>query len=334
MTKAEFRAILQDWCLEDADGTNGIEELKRDLEFLERELFHEYTVTAQGNHAAFGYRLAQWIGNADSEADRQTLYGILKHLFFIGKSEQVSSYRTAFSKHVLQWLMDVSAIDSFDVDALQKIKAELIKTRFTEVTDSFGIRDFCLVNEIQGEALRYRWEGNIAGWDAATFRTNVLGEDQNGELRRTNLVLFEDFVGSGSQMLDAVNLAVSLGESVNVLLCPLFICPEGATAARNLVENSNNLTFSPVLAFEDRFFLTPTPVIGEPREFPTIRDLLVRVHPKIQGLQQEYGPFGYRQTGGFIVPSSNCPDNTIPALHRRSANSWEPLFLRTSRLPI
>lgn len=334
MTKAEFRAILQKWCLEDADGKKGIEELKRDLEFLERELFHEYTVTAQGNHAAFGYRLAQWIGNVDSEADRQALYGVLKHLFFIGKSEQVSSYRTAYSKHVLQWLMSISAIDPFDVDALQKINAELNKTRFTEVTDSFGIREFCLVNEIQGEALRYRWEGNTVGWDAATFRTNVLDENQNGELQRTNLVLFEDFVGSGSQMLGAVNLAVSLGNSVNVLLCPLFICPEGAKAAQDLAETSPNLTFSPVLAFEDRFFLTPNPVIGEPGDFSTIRDLLVRVHPKIRGQQQEYGPFGYRQTGGFVVPSSNCPDNTIPALHRRNANSWEPLFLRTSRLPI
>lgn len=334
MNRAEFRAILQKWCLEDADGSNGIEELKRDVEFLEREIYHEYTVTAHGDHGAFGYRLARWIGSADAEADQKELYRILRHLFFIGRNEQESAYRTAFSKHILQWLMSVCGIDPFAADARQQITEELQKTRFTEITDSFGIRAFCLLNGIQGEDVRYKWEGNIVNWDADAFRVNVLRENQAHEESKKNLVLLEDFVGSGSQMLDAVNLAVSLGNQVNVLLCPLFICPDGAEAARDLANQYTNLTFSPVLAFEKRFFLSPTAIVGEHRDFSALRDLLIRIHPKIRGTEQEYGPFGYRQTGGFIVPSSNCPDNTIPALHRKKENSWDPLFLRTSRLPI
>lgn len=331
MNTSEFRGVLQQWCLADSDGQKGIEELKRDVEFLERELLHEYTVTAHGAHGSFSSRLARWIGNLDDDSERQNLYRILAHLFFIGKAEQEASYRTAFSKHVLQWLMKVANIDPFQANAHQRITRELNATRYTEITDSFGIRPFCLVNNIQGESLRYKWKGNITNWNPAQFRRNVLRENQPGKLSKKNIVLFEDFVGTGSQMASSVKLACSLGQDVNVLLCPLFICPVGARYARWLAQAYDNLTFSPVLEFERRFFIRSKQTSGENSEFPKIRSLLKAVHPKIAGARQEFGPFGYRNTGGFVVPASNCPDNTVPALHRRRQDTWEPLFLRTSR---
>ncbi len=333
MTKAEFRALLQRWCLEDSQGLDGVEELKRDLEFLERELFNQYSVTAYGDHGSFGSRLARWIGNLDSDTDRKNLYRILSHLFFIGKHEQDAAYRTAYSKHVMQWLLKVSRIDPFQPNAGLMLSQALDATRFTEVTDSFGIRDFCLSNGIQTESLRYKWEGNVENWDAALFRSEVLRENQFGETPRKNLVLLEDFVGSGSQMLKAVRLAVSLGPDVNVLLCPLFICPEGARQAREISEAIDHFSFSPVLEFEERFFILPVQTAPENSDFPRIRQLLLKIHPKIQGGLQEYGPFGYCNTGGFVVPYTNCPDNSIPALHKKNVNSWHPLFLRNSRLP-
>lgn len=332
MNRSEFRTILQRWCIEDADGKEGIEELKRDVEFLERELYHEYSVTAYGGHGPFEYRLARWIGCADSETDQKTLYGILRHLFFIGKSEQEAAYRTAFSKHVLQWIMKISNVDAFAPDARQQVLDQLQKTRFTEITDSFGIREFCLLNGIQGEDVRYKWEGNAANWDPNNFRYHVLRENRQGEIAKKNLVLLEDFVGSGSQMATAVKTAISLGPDINVLLCPLFICPVGARYARLLAHAFGNLTFSPVLAFERRFFIRPKPIQGEHRDFSQIRDTLIRIHPKIAGVQQEFGPFGFGDTGGIIVPASNCPDNTIPALHRQKPQVWEPLFRRNPRL--
>ncbi len=333
MNRTDFRDLLQRWCMEDFDGQKGIEVLKRDVEFLERELYHEYVVTAYGGHGSFGSRLARWIGNLDADTDRQELYRLLAHLFFIGKSEQDAAYRTAFSKHVLQWLMNVSGIDPFQADAHQRIEQELAATRYTEVTDSFGIRSFCLLNGIQNEGLRHKWEGNTDNWNPANFRRDVLREGKPNEVPRKNLVLFEDFVGSGSQMLDAVNLALSLGPDINVMLCPLFICPDGADEARRLSNAVDHFTFSPVLALEERFFVTPALKAGENSDYQRVRQLLTKIHPKIQGDKQEFGPFGYRQTGGFVVPYSNCPDNTIPAFHRRKDNSWEPLFLRTPRLP-
>lgn len=332
MTRSEFRQLLQKWCIEDADGSRGIEDLKRDVEFLESELYHEYSVTAHGPHGSFGYRLARWIANVTSEDDQRILYSILRHLFFIGTKEQEAAYRTAFSKHVLQWLISVHNIDAFAVDAMHRVEEQLRQTRYTEVTDSFGIRSFCLLNGIQGENIRYRWEGNVEDWDAGSFRSNVLRQNVQGEVAKINLVLFEDFVGSGSQMAEAVKLACSLGPDVNVLLCPLYICPVGARYAHYLANKLGNLTFSPVLAFEKRFFLLPSASADEPADFGRIRELLLRVHHMIAGPQQEFGPFGYRKTGGLIVPASNCPDNTIPAIHRQKENSWEPLFLRTARI--
>lgn len=334
MTRAEFREILQRWCLEDSQGANGIEELKRDLEFLERELFHEYSVTAYGGHANFGTRLAYWIGNLNDDDDRKDLYRVLAHLFFIGRREQEAAYRTSYSKHVMQWLMTVSNIDPFSHNASQLLAHALAATRFTEVTDSFGIRAFCTANLIQTEALRYKWEGNTENWNPAVFRKNVLCEDGNGNLGRRNLVLLEDFVGSGSQILSAVDLAVSLGPEVNVLLCPLFICPEGAKEALKISNTFDHFSYSPVLELDQRFFVSPNPVADEQPEFPRVRRLLQKIHPLLEGGPQEYGPFGYRQTGGFIVPYTNCPDNSVPAIHKRMENSWQPLFLRNSRLPV
>nr|WP_306267015.1 hypothetical protein [Pararhizobium sp. IMCC3301] len=334
MNRVEFRKLLQRWCMEDSDGQKGIEELKRDIEFLERKLYHEYSVTAYGGHGSFGSRLARWIGNVESDVDRQNLYRLLAHLFFIGKSEQEAAYRTAFSKHILQWLMVVSGIDPFQADAHQRINQELQATRFTEITDSFGIREFCLLNSIQGEQVRYKWEGNTNNWNSNEFRRDVLRENCQGEVPRRNIVLLEDFVGSGSQMAKAVKLACSLGQDVNLLLCPLFICPVGARYAGWLSRTYDNLTFSPVLALERQFFIRPKQVTGEHINFNMIRTLLEKIHPEISGAQQEFGPFGYCDTGSFVVPASNCPDNTIPALHRRNENLWEPLFLRTSRLPL
>lgn len=333
MNRAEFRSILRRWCLEDAQGKKGIEELKRDIEFLERELFHEYSVTAHGQHSSFGSRLARWIGNLASDADRQNLYRVLAHLFFIGKKEQDAAYRTAYSKHVMQWLMKNSNIDPFDPNAGILLEQEVAATRFTEITDSFGIRDFCLTNEIQTEALRYKWEGNTNNWNAADFRRDVLRENRVNEIPRRNLVLFEDFVGSGSQMLRAVDLAVRIGPDVNVLLCPLFICPDGFTQAINRSNAFNHFSFSPVLAFEKRFFISGYRTAGENSDFERVRRLLLKIHPKIQGGLQEYGPFGYEQTGAFVVPHSNCPDNTVPAIHKKRDGSWDPLFLRNSRSP-
>lgn len=334
MTRAEFRAILQQWCLNDTQGTDGIEELKRDIEYLERELFHEYCVTAHGGHAPFGARLAQWIGNLQNDADRKELYRILAHLFFIGRGEHEAAYRTAFSKNVMQWLLTVGQIDLFRNDAKQMLEQELAATRFTEVTDSFGIRSFCITNQIQTESLRYKWEGNTENWDGAVFRKTVLEEREDGSLPKRNLVLLEDFVGSGSQMLDAVELAISLGPEVNVLLCPLFICPEGAMRSREKSQDTDHFHFSPVLEFDPRFFISPAPLPDENTDFRRTREILLKIHPLLLGGPQEYGPFGYSHTGSFVVPYTNCPDNSVPALHKRSRDSWQPLFLRNSRLPV
>lgn len=333
MTRAEFRKVLQRWCLEDAQGQDGIEELKRDLEFLEQELFHEYEVTEHGGHASFGTRLAYWISNLNNEADQKDLYRVLAHLFFIGRAEQKAAYRTAYSKHIMQWLMKVSNINPFQANASQLLANELAATRFTEVTDSFGIRAFCTANEIQTEALRYKWEGNTENWDPATFRREVLDQHLNGSRGRRNLVLLEDFVGSGSQMLDSVDLAVSLGPDVNVLLCPLFICPAGARTAREKSNGTAHFEFSPVLELDERFFILPINSTAETSDFARVRGLLLRVHEKLRGGLQEYGPFGYQNTGGFVVPYSNCPDNTIPVIHKGGQPTWQPLFLRNPRLP-
>jgi hypothetical protein len=338
MTPNEFQRLLREWCENDFDGSEGWLELKHDVEFLAQELYNEYEVTQHGGHGSFSVRLARWIGSADAQNDQQSLYKMLRHLVFLGDKELVAAYRTAYSKNVLSWLMKIGRVNVFAPDARDLMNGLLNRTLLTQITDSFGLRRFLTTNSIQGQPVRYTWLEHEDDWDRANFTAAHLKLTEPD--KRDLIVLFEDFVGSGSQMEDHVERACSIGDGTRVLLCPLYICPTGAQMARDFVATYPHLTFSPVLEIPDEKFIFERPKPEEHTDFASIRRTIQAVHTKVveQGVAlQDYGPFGfgadgpYGKSGGFVVMSSNCPDNTLPAIHRKRTGHWEPLFLRNSR---
>lgn len=325
-----YLTMIASWIAADPDNTAGFRRVKAKLDFLAEVLYKEYLPTVAGTHGEFPYRLAKWIRSASSEDQKKLMFLLLDHLFFVGKSEFVAMYQTAYSRHIAQWLLMTENIAVVDPTAPQKLMAEVTSTLFTAITESFNIGDFIRINSIQGQNIRFVWEAAFkVQWDPVHF-------DRNAMQGKKHIVLLEDFVGSGSQMKKAVEEACTLPSRPSVLLCPLIICPAGANLARDLERRFGNLTYRPVLEISPDHFVTRTSQLGEPRLFREIRDLVIALHPRVEGTTpwlQNYGPFGYGENGGtgaMVVKFDNCPDNTLPLLHRQS-NLWEPLFYRVSR---
>lgn len=327
MTRSEFQALLTKWCQDLTLEHLCLQELKEDIEFLEHVLYNDYHPTSQGRHSDFGGRLSKWIGNVDNEADQRTLLTFFRYLLFISRDNFEAAHRTAFSKNVVRWLLELNQPNIFDNGTAQVLQTLLNRTRYTQITGSFRLEEFIRINGFDGEP-RYTWIEHLPGWNRNNFRRDYL--DFGSATPVEYLVMFEDFVGSGSQMSEVLDLAVQIPD-VHILLCPLFICPAGNAVAERYATNNPNLTYSPLLELSENYLVTPAPSANEPSEFNAIRELITRVHPRVAGGLQEYGAFGFGNTGALIVKHDNCPDNTIPAIHKLSVGQWDPIFYRVSR---
>ena len=333
MNITAFRALVIEWCQSDDELSTALSKTKSLTDFLDDVLYRDYEGTGVGAQGEFPLRLARWIGSADDDVHRKSLYLLLGHLIFFGRQQMQAGYLTAFSKNIALWLMALERVNFFDRRAESKLQAALAKTAFTEVTDSFGIGNFLRWNNIAGHGPRYSWNQHISAWDSQAFNREIM--QANSDAPREHLVLLEDFVGSGTQMAKAVTLACAQPERYNVLFCPIVICPRGASAARALVTEYPHFSYAPVIELPASAFITEQPLAGEDIHFQSIRQAMLALHGKVSGTPGSWpestSPFGYKDTGAIFCKFDNCPDNSLPLLHHRSDLGWAPLFPRISR---
>lgn len=308
-------------------------EIRSLTDFLEQNLYAEYEPVKVGAQGGFGVRLAEWIGSAESEADRQALYLLLGRLVFLGRDQMIAGYKTAYSRNIASWLMGVKDLPFFDRDTEAKLTRAAEETAFTEITDSFRLGDFIRWNNITGHGKRFTWEQHLSMRDPGEFMREVMLF--HTEKPRKYLVLLEDFVGSGNQMASAVNLACNLTNVERVLLCPIVICPDGGVLARKLVKRYDKLDYSPVMELPKAAFISIVATPNEHKHHDLIRKALLSLHTLVKGTPgswpQETSAFGYEETGAVFCKFDNCPDNSVPVLHHRSDLGWSPLFPRTDR---
>lgn len=299
--------------------------------FYAKQLFDHYEPLASGHsneNPIFDERLLSWLSNCPSENDQKTLYELVDHLFFVGPREFESLYSAALHKSIVPWLAELASIklDATNYDAL--IKRELKKTLICPITDSLRINAFYHVCKLEKRDLR------------PDLRTLIeLGDDGKIErfLERENvsqIVLLEDFVGTGTQAKKAV-VRAALRLKRPILFVPLLICPSGKRVFELLVRKYSMFHFSPVICLPDSIFVGETPVAGEPQYFSDIRNLAVStkdavIGPKPNARAKSMSPFGYAKTGGLVVTHANTPNNTLLMLHRSSA-TWHALFPRSKR---
>ena len=156
-------------------------------------------------------------------------------------------------------------------------------------------------------------------------------------LRR--IVLLEDFVGSGTQMENAIRFICSLPSPIPVLLLPLIICPDGADMGRRLSVDPSfpHLTYSPVIELKRADMITAaTPSDGSFRSYvaDAVRNTYGTVVGNDAARPRPYDPFGFPSgagTGATVVLYSNAPANTLPILQHQS-DTWNSLFPRSARM--
>lgn len=282
--------------------------------YLAEKLYSDYEPSG---FRPFMHRLESWLGNVTSESDQKILISLLSHLFFAGRNEFESLYRSTLT-NIYRWLVEISAsnLDSNDLD--NTLADQLSKTWICPITDSLRINSFLKINGLKGHDHRPHWRSLAKFGDVARI------SDYMKTAGIENLVLLEDFVGSGTQIDSTIRFVANNFGHINTLLCPLIICPKGHSHLSHLAERATRVSYSPTLVLPEDAFLSPLSRPIENATFKKARALILRLGQRVTQ------PFGFRDTGAMVVMFSNCPDNTL-ALFREENPRWAPLFPRVWR---
>lgn len=325
---------LNKWSMSAIDGDEFIS-LHSRIEYLADKLFSEYQPTSAPPHREFMTRLRDWLDCAADESDQKTMIRMVPQVFFVGTKEFNSLYRSALNGPIARWLIERLNLNLLDLDLNEKLDEAIKETWFCGITDSMQIAAFHHVNNIEGGDHRPDWR---------TLEQFSTSNDVESFMRQNNyqrLVLLEDFVGSGSQMISAVTFAASLLNMPSILVLPLIAGPVGQSIGNMFASSYSNVAFQCMLTLSNDAFVFEMPLASEESLFPIVREMIIRLHPTVRAETtpdentKPYGPFGYNpilpRRGAFLVMYTNTPDNTLPIIHHSSA-SWSALFQRSSRI--
>lgn len=317
---------VQEWTLCDSEGGVDYNKLDERIDYLARTRFIEYLPTC-GPHPDFRSRLSDWLEQMKSDEDRKLLLRLVPELFFVQRDDIAALYRAAMRGPIFRWLIDLNNIAFDDRQIEKRLKDAIRQTWFCPITDSLLIAEFYHVNNIEGVDYRPDWRSlNLFGKPS-----DIVTHMADNKLKQ--IVLLEDFVGSGSQVRDTIESAARLSPDIPVLVIPLIVCPIGADMGRRIARQYKNMSFCPIVTLKENMLLNAGAVPDEPEIFSKLRNLVVACYPQVKGKTpgHKYGPFGFNDTGTLIVTYSNCPDNTLPIIHY-SSDTWKPIFPRASRL--
>jgi len=306
--------------------------------FLQHLHYNQYLPTLGAEQFDFETRLEKWLDNLPSEQDQQVLLELVPQIIFLGREEFTKMYQAAFRGPITRWVVDRMDVKFTDVNLQTKLTQEIHKhTWFCALSDSMPISDFCHANHLGG--IEYRPDLRALSTLGDLHRIlNFMNSHSDAEgqpVPLTRIVALEDFIGSGTQLRDAMCLISDLlANNVPILLVPLVICPEGEATIRSLFGGNPLFRLEPVLRLENAI-LVHAGSTAEPGSLPArVKDLVGRCYGQVRGNGKGnplYSPFGFRETGALVVLVSNTPANTLPIIHHRSS-TWEPLFPRSARV--
>ena len=316
--------IVEKWVREHRDQKerDRILELRQRYEFLSKNLFNEYQPTkkATSRHQhEFMMRLDQWLAHIPEDEQRRTAFRSIEYLFFAGVEEFDELYRCALVE-AKRWLLEINDIDPFDSD--KAVNREIKSTWFCPISDSFRINSFLHVAGISGDEYRPDW-----------FSLRRFASEQKilchlTKKRIKNLVLLEDFVGSGRQALKVLRFAAEILD-INILVVPLIICAPGMHKMVKFARSRPSVSIRPIVVLPKNCLISVREVSGEPWLFKELRPVM-RGHYKRLNRRAIRGDFGFHKVGSMVVTYSNCPNNT-PPLYHAARDGETALFPRLAR---
>jgi hypothetical protein len=304
--------------------------------FLRGTHYYQYIPTIGSRFPDYETRLDQWIANVTDERDKQLLFRFAPRILFFGRDEFAKLYEMALRGPITHWLVDLLGLRLDDAQLSSKLSAELSEhTWFCPITDSLHISEFCHANRIGGFDKRPDWQSLAVFGDRAKIKDYMARPPGLRPGPLTRLVLLEDYVGSGTQMENALRFAAELDGSLPVLFVPLIISPAGAQCARLLCTQYANLRFDPVMELQAKDALNGDTHADPGSLEANMIELASRTYSSVVGNDaahpRPYTCFGFLETGATIVLYSNTPANTLPIIQHQS-NSWMALFPRSARI--
>jgi hypothetical protein len=259
---------------------------------------------------------------------------MVPQIIFFGRDEFAKLYQSALRGPVTRWVLEQQGWDFATPNLNTQLQTEIHEhTWFCAVSDSMQISDFCHANHLGG--IDYRPDlRTLCKFGDLNL---ILDFMQKRPLRR--IVVLEDFIGSGTQLLEAKQLIRNLlDKNVPILLVPLIICPDGVSTIEQMFGANNLFRLDPVLRLDRELLINgrSSPPVGS---FPEkVTNLAQRCYGQVVGNDaanpRPYSAFGFPApdgTGALVVLYSNTPANTL-ALIQHGSNTWTPLFPRSARV--
>ncbi|SEK51944.1 hypothetical protein SAMN05421666_1141 [Roseovarius nanhaiticus] len=288
------------------------------IDFLSKKVFNDYEPS---QFQPFRLRLIDWLNNVDTEEEQHHLLALLLSVFFVGRREFEALYRTAYHGNIFRWVLADEDLDVFSDELESTVTGRINKSWICPISDSLRVNSFLKVNGLKSLDKRPDWRSLKQFGDLEKIRSYV------EKKKISDLVLLEDFVGSGTQAKAAIKFAATTLPNTRILLCPLIVCPVGDKTLAEEAEKFENVTYDPVLVLPETAFHTYSDDAAE-NETP-IHKFLCGLNEKLEGDTEKF-MFGFMNTGAKVVMYSNCPNNTLPIFHHETEN-WKPLFPRVNR---
>lgn len=302
-------------------------DLKRLYERQAEFLFGQYEpIKGQPdkNGLDFLQRLENWLNCFEDPEDKWAAFRTLRYFLFIGLAETEEMYRCAVQKHFLPWLIDRAKLDIFSPRFNKDLAKEIRKCWPCPISDSLRINSLLHCTGLGSQETRPDWYSLAQLGDKNRIKKYV----KHNEI--DVLLLFEDFVGSGSQCEKTIRFALEAFDGV-IFFSPLMICAPGDEKVRALVQDANGrLVYAPVVVLSHECLIKESAIMGEPASFEALRGAMVRGYKKAN-VRMNGGAFGYGGVGCLYSSYSNCPNNAPPIYHMNVKGWNAPLFPRRSR---
>lgn len=291
------------------------------IRFLGAKLFDDYEPV---QFQSFDTQLLDWLNNVEDLADQKTLFALLADLFFVGRNEYAALYRSAYNGAISSWIIDVCNLPIFATDIDFQIRQKLNDSWICPMTDSLRINGFLKTNNLVSQSIRPDWLSITELADLDKVRSYI----SKKEIK--NLILIEDFVGSGIQANNVLKFLGDHFQGLNVLFIPLIVAPQGDFKLTDLCSNFPHIHYAPQLVLPETSIVSNEPKFGEPRHHPAARALFNKISDRFHLLPHET-MYGFKSTGSQVVMYSNCPNNTLQVYHHEG-DGWAPLFPRVRRV--
>lgn len=290
------------------------------LIFLADFLFTDYE-PAIANHYGSGLfedRFLDWLDNVDTETSKLALLKLCTAVFYLGRDEMRTLYEAAYHENFMHWLVEDLDLKFNKPTYKERLERASLSTWFCPVTDSFRVNQFYHINSIQQPIeLRPEWRSLAELGDIEKVRKHLTKN------KYSRLVLLEDFVGTGTQVLTALQFAQEVVQGrIPILFIPLIICEKGL--AKLTQAGLDGIVISPAVVLGKGAFISDLTGNGF-ADLAYCRNQLMKSAPK--GQQNRMDRFNL---DCLLVMYSNTPNNSAPELHVQ-LEKWKPLFPRINR---